>query len=103
LPSSFEVIAGAREGEAKAIVRGRGLNLFLIGSDAIMAVSSNDRKKMNIVGMRVLGGNSKSNAIGIGRLGERSNYLIGDDPRIGALASRTLNASYYPVCIPESI
>lgn len=81
LPLSFEVIPGARNGEAKTIARGRGLNLFLIGSDAIMAVGNDDPEKMDIVRMRVLGGNSKTDVIGVGRLGKHSNYLIGNDPK----------------------
>lgn len=100
LPMSFEVITGAREGEANAIAKSRGFNLFLVGSDAIMAVGKGDPKNTNFVRMRVLGGNPRPKTSGIGRLGRRSNYLIGDDPndwRIGVPNfERVLLSNVYP-------
>jgi Beta-propeller repeat/Abnormal spindle-like microcephaly-assoc'd, ASPM-SPD-2-Hydin len=100
LPMSFEVIPGAREGEANAIAKSRGFNLFLVGSDAIMAVEKGDPKKTQFVQMRVLGGNPRPKTSGIGRLGRRSNYLIGSDPndwRIGIPNfERVLLSNVYP-------
>lgn len=86
LPMSFEVISGARAGEASAIAKSQGFNLFLVGSDAFMAVGKGDPKNTKLVQMRVLGGNTRPKASGVGRLERRSNYFVGNDPddwRIG--------------------
>src|SRR6266853_1550088 len=86
LPLSFEVFSDAEEGEAKAVARSRGFNLSLVGSDAIIAVGKGDPENMRVVQMRLLGGNPHPDTNGVGELGTRSNYLIGDHPndwRIG--------------------
>ncbi len=79
LPLSFEVIPGARAGEANAVARSRGFSLLLIGSEADIVIGEDNPAKKQFLQMRVLGANRNASAIGIGRLETRSNYLIGND------------------------
>jgi hypothetical protein len=102
LPLSFEVIPGARNGEAKAIARGRGLNLFLIGSDAIMAVGNDDPENTNVVRMRVQGAIRRLMRLASGDWENTATISLAMIRRIGALTFLTLNASFCTMCTPES-
>lgn len=81
LPLSFELNRRPANRQKYFVARGRGYNLFLVGSDAIVAVGDGRPNNTHVVQMRVLGANSQPHASGISPQRGRSNYLIGSDPR----------------------
>jgi hypothetical protein len=84
LPLRFETNAGQTDPQVKFISRGRGYNLFLTPSEAVLALHNKKAKtgedRQAIVRMKLIGANSRPPVDGVERLPGRSNYLIGNDP-----------------------
>ena len=82
LPLSFEVIEHAGGAQARAVARSRGFTFELMGSGAVITIGKGNPRNAETVHMRVLGGSPHPKVSGSGPLRGRTNYLIGDDPKL---------------------
>ncbi|MFI5455817.1 MAG: SBBP repeat-containing protein [Isosphaerales bacterium] len=78
LPLSFEANQGQTDSQVNFLSRGNGYSLFLTPTEAVLSLSQGNTS--NVVGMRVVGANPASRAVGLGKQAGVSNYLIGSDP-----------------------
>ncbi len=98
LPISFEVNRGQIDAKVKFLSRGRGYDLFLTSTEAVLAFKElpmkekSDNWKTNpprsgrqigcesVVRMKLVGANSKAEVLGLDQLLGQSNYFAGKDP-----------------------
>jgi hypothetical protein len=81
LPLRFEVNAGQVSNEVRFVSRGPGFALFLTGTEAVLSMQKNDRRKApSVLRMRLDGANRTTEVAGVDQLAGASNYFIGDDP-----------------------
>jgi len=83
LPIRFEANAGQTDAKVKFLSRGRGYNLFLTQSEAVLTLrrvnSQNGADAQSVVRMKILGGDPAPQMEGLDRLPGGSNYIIGKD------------------------
>ena len=78
LPLSFEANQGQTDSRVNFLSRGAGYSLFLTPTKAVLSLKQGDTS--NVVGMRLVGANPASRAVGLDKQAGVSNYLIGNDP-----------------------
>ena len=78
LPLSFEANQGQTDSRVNFLSRGAGYSLFLTPTKAVLSLKQGDTS--NVVGMRIVGANPASRAVGLDKQAGVSNYLIGNDP-----------------------
>ena len=78
LPLSFEANQGQTDSRVNFLSHGAGYSLFLTPTKAVLSLKQGDTS--NVVGMRVVGANPASHAVGLDKQPGVSNYLIGNDP-----------------------
>jgi hypothetical protein len=101
LPLMFEANAGQTDKRVRFLSRGSGYNLFLTSTEAVLAlnkpgaskegkderVKSRVEKKrgvsqsIDVVRMKIVGGNPTAKVTGHDELAGRTNYLIGNNPQ----------------------
>ena len=100
LPLTFEVNRGQTDSRVKFLSRGSGYTLFLTSTEAVLALrehsleerensaadvqadARNSAARSDVVRMRFLGSNAAPQVQGLNELRGRSNYFIGNDPRM---------------------
>ncbi len=82
LPLNFEPNHGQVDERVKFVSRGRGYNLFLTPSEAVVALDqSADREaSTDVVRLQIVGGNSEAAVSGLAPQPGEINYLLGNDP-----------------------
>jgi hypothetical protein len=90
LPLSFEANQGQTDGRVKFLSRTAGYSLFLIGDEAVLALSakkpSTDKSKVaghksaGVLRMKLSHANPAAKVTGVDELAGTSNYFIGNDP-----------------------
>ena len=78
LPLSFEANQGQTDSRVNFLSRGAGYSLFLTPTKAVLSLKQGDTS--NVVGMKLVGANPASRAVGLDKQAGVSNYLIGNDP-----------------------
>ena len=78
LPLSFEANQGQTDSQVNFLSRGAGYSLFLTPTKAVLSLKQGDTS--NVVGMRMVGANPASRAVGLDKQAGVSNYFIGNDP-----------------------
>ena len=78
LPLSFEANQGQTDSQVNFLSRGNGYSLFLTPTKAVLSLKQGDTS--NVVGMRIVGANPASRAVGLDKQAGVSNYFIGNDP-----------------------
>ena len=101
LPLSFESNQGQTSAQVRFLARGKGYNLFLTATEAVIALDKPNGKRKAGVGvartahvtgdkgkasiatvrMRLEGARTQPRIIGVDQLPGRSNYFIGNDPQ----------------------
>jgi len=95
LPLHFEPTDGQSSAEARFVARGRGYNLFLAPTEAVLvlhapAVTPNASEKQaegrairepGVLRIKLVNANPDAQVDGLDPLPGRSNYFIGDDPK----------------------
>jgi hypothetical protein len=97
LPLSFEANQGQTDGQVKFLSRGKGYNLFLTATEAVLALTSQERAlekgieakdsstskdtKQVVLEMSLVGANPSPRITGLDALPGKANYFIGNDPR----------------------
>ena len=110
LPLAFEVNQGQTDGRVKFLSRGRGYALFLTGDEAVLTLqsvsqdanreshptnvktpaveianrkpASENSKLKSVLRMKLVGANARAAVMGIDELPGKSNYFIGNDPKM---------------------
>jgi hypothetical protein len=77
LPLSFEANQGQTDARVNFLSRGAGYSLFLTPTKAVLSLKQGDTS--SVVGMRIVGANPASHAVGLDRQAGVSNYFIGND------------------------
>ena len=78
IPLSFEANRGQTDSHVNFLSHGAGYSLFLTPTKAVLSLTQSGTS--NVIGMRIVGANRASHAVGIDRQAGVSNYLIGNDP-----------------------
>ena len=78
LPLSFEANHGQTDSQVNFLSRGAGYELFLTPTKAVLSLKQGNTN--SVVGMRIVGANSASQAVGVDKLAGVSNDFIGNDP-----------------------
>ena len=97
LPLSFEANQGQTDRQVKFLSRGKGYNLFLTSTEAVLALTSLERTldkgieakdssaskdtKQAVLGMSLVGANPSPTITGLDALLGKANYFIGNNPR----------------------
>src|SRR3954454_3438936 len=77
LPLSFEANRGQTDSRVDFLARGAGYTTFLTPARAVTELRHGG--SADVVGMRVVGANPASRAVGLDKQAGVSNYLTGDD------------------------
>ncbi len=82
----FEVNRGQTDAAVRFLSRGRGYNLFLTPTEAVLSLrgapgSASAASAPATLAMRLVGSNPAARVVGRDRLPGKSNYFIGNDPR----------------------
>lgn len=75
LPMSFEPNQGQADPEVKYLARGRGYQVLLTGSEAVLNLRQSSALRLKLDGARPAG-----QIIGLNQLPGKTNYFIGSDP-----------------------
>lgn len=98
LPLTFEVNQGQVDAQVKYVSRGSGYNLFLTGTEAVLALRAHGKAdgdapsdigkesqetsvQQAVLRMKLLGASSASETKGLDSQPGKSNYFIGNDPQ----------------------
>jgi Beta-propeller repeat len=86
LPLSFEANCGQSYPQVKFISRGAGYTLFLGATEVLLGLQSEHATCPNpetaILRMKLVGGNSNPQSMGLGELPGKCNYFIGNNPKL---------------------
>ena len=82
LPMSFESNQGQSDSSVKFVSHGRGYEVFLKSTEAMLVFSKTREAKRieTVVRMQLLGANRLSEIKGVDELPGKANYFIGGDP-----------------------
>jgi Abnormal spindle-like microcephaly-assoc'd, ASPM-SPD-2-Hydin/Beta-propeller repeat len=84
LPLAFEANRGQSDRQVKFLARGRGYTLFLTPHAAVLKLSKAGQapgETPAVLRMKLAGANREPEITGLGELGGKSNYFIGNDPK----------------------
>src|SRR5687768_4706538 len=79
LPLQFEVNRGQADARVKFLARGRGYNLFLTPTEAVLALRKGVAGEAAVLRMSLAGANPSTAVSGADELAGKSNYFVGKD------------------------
>ena len=80
LPLAFEANQGQAVSSVRFLAHGSGYTLFLTATGSVLSFANQSGR--SFVRLRLAGANPDPQAVGLGELPGKTNYFIGNDPRL---------------------